>query len=726
MGRRPSRSRSRSRSRSPWARKSRKRKDRAARRLRDDSPEPGPHWRPRNVRRGGGHERDGAFRKAQEEISFLSIGPDSHVFSMLDLIFVVSKHLLALHQTGAFPLNVYELRRGMSKHFEGPHKLRFNTVCNIGALCAILKYLHMGDLEEPPAAEEKAAQPKRRSPRRREGPVVDVPNTHDDEGEADKGKDDVGDGESQGSAVDTNDDPLEEPKAATPLSIFLNQVAEVPDQSYREFKFHHSLVDLDVHDGVLHVLDANGQLLKRFLLRNRKRQRTVDLGDSLLFSADLYSDSSATDSVAIDPTDSIASGANHTAPARGTHPHGGKDTDKDKKELEERTNPADSTDTDADGRDGYDERADRGRACKRRAVDGADHPRTSTALSTASGNLPYDLDALYRALYQNTAREMTRISHFQLKEKSGFREICVFGTHAECRMQNPMAFNCKKIHFKRIVLPNTLLQLGDCSYLDTCRHIETCRFVHYQVESEVPLRPPVDEVSQGQWICCDVRKLDFSIFNPYVSVVMADPPWDIHMDLPYGTMKDSEMRHLKVQNIHNEGLLFLWVTGRTLEVGRECMEIWGYRQMDEIVWVKTNQLQRIIRTGRTGHWLNHSKEHCLIGVKGNPVINRYLDCDVVVSEVRETSRKPDEIYGLIERMAPGALKLEIFGRSHNVRNNWITLGNQLDGYKLTHPEIKRRYEEHMVRLEAAAAPSTANTPSPLEEAPEAAALDSTM
>ena len=39
--------------------------------------------------------------------------------------------------------------------------------------------------------------------------------------------------------------------------------------------------------------------------------------------------------------------------------------------------------------------------------------------------------------------------------------------------------------------------------------------------------------------------------------------------------------------------------------------------MDELIWVKTNQLQRLIRTGRTGHWLNHGKEHCLVGVKGN-------------------------------------------------------------------------------------------------------------
>ena len=44
-----------------------------------------------------------------------------------------------------------------------------------------------------------------------------------------------------------------------------------------------------------------------------------------------------------------------------------------------------------------------------------------------------------------------------------------------------------------------------------------------------------------------------------------------------------------------------------MELGRECLKLWGYERVDEIIWVKTNQLQRIIRTGRTGHWLNHGK-----------------------------------------------------------------------------------------------------------------------
>ena len=128
---------------------------------------------------------------------------------------------------------------------------------------------------------------------------------------------------------------------------------------------------------------------------------------------------------------------------------------------------------------------------------------------------------------------------------------------------------------------------------------------------------------------------------------MADPPWDIHMELPYGTMSDDEMRHLPVQKLQDEGLIFLWVTGRAMELGRECLKIWGYERVDEIIWVKTNQLQRIIRTGRTGHWLNHGKEHCLVGLKGKcieffqrvnfPFLTLHLNQKLIKLSVKSTT-----------------------------------------------------------------------------------------
>jgi len=158
-------------------------------------------------------------------------------------------------------------------------------------------------------------------------------------------------------------------------------------------------------------------------------------------------------------------------------------------------------------------------------------------------------------------------------------------------------------------------------------------------------------------------------------------------------MKDEEMKALKVNQLQDQGVMFLWVTGRAMEVGRECLEIWGYKMVEEIIWVKLNQMQKIIRTGRTGHWLNHSKEHCLVGVKGNPKVNRNIDCDVIVSEVRETSRKPDELYGIAERVCPGGRKIELFARPHNRRPGWFSMGNQLPGNYVNEEDVIRRWNQ---------------------------------
>ncbi|KAG2339858.1 MT-A70-domain-containing protein [Suillus weaverae] len=331
---------------------------------------------------------------------------------------------------------------------------------------------------------------------------------------------------------------------------------------------------------------------------------------------------------------------------------------------------------------------------------------------------------------------------------------------------------CNLLHFRPLIRPHTDPGLGHCSYLNTCYSEPTysqspsitpfppgtgarvslpsglgaggrgkekapCRYLHFEIdwdEKDGPLapidawrtqrlkRPFKIELGMGpngrdmqmlppQWINCDLRRFDYSVLGKF-HVIMADPPWDIHMSLPYGTMTDDEMRAMPIPTLQDEGLLFLWVTGRAMEVGRECLRVWGYTRVDEVVWVKTNQLQRVIRTGRTGHWLNHTKEHMLVGVKtrtdaaGNLIFpswaNRGLDTDIIVSEVRETSRKPDEVYGLIERMCPGGRKIEIFGRKHNTRPGWLTLGNQLGQDQIYEEDlaarIKARYPERFVSV----------------------------
>lgn len=263
-------------------------------------------------------------------------------------------------------------------------------------------------------------------------------------------------------------------------------------------------------------------------------------------------------------------------------------------------------------------------------------------------------------------------------------------------------FRCvqNKVHYVYIVNNNTDLSLGDCSYLDTCHKMSTCRYLHYL--SLVPTKPTsLDKQAERklqmvehpytlgecyteyqrqplppQWINCDVRYLNFRHLGKFAAII-SDPAWDIHMSLPYGTCKDFELLSLPMHELQDEGLLLLWVTGRSIEVGRQSLLNWGYAISDEMIWIKLNQLRRTIVTGRTGHWLNHSKEHLLVGVKGNPPwLNRYVDMDVIVSGTRETLRKPDELYLIIERLVGvHSRKLEIFGRDHNVRPGWLSKYN---------------------------------------------------
>ena len=383
-------------------------------------------------------------------------------------------------------------------------------------------------------------------------------------------------------------------------------------------------------------------------------------------------------------------------------------------------------------------------------------PYTSTN-SSLSSDLSFDVECLQELIDKPTARTILNKQKALLKTpEKPFHSICSDHNHInllatvglnkkeyshfgskqtipvdvihqrilKCRniLSNDV-YKCvqERIHFLPIINNHTDLNLGDCSYLDTCHKLKSCRYLHYytltpmkkelshsskeeQQQRQIKLKgleytigdcfsESFREPLPPQWINCDVRCLPFSILGKFAAII-SDPAWDIHMSLPYGTCKDDELLSLPMHELQDEGIIMLWVTGRSIEIGRRALLKWGYQIYDEMIWIKLNQLRRTIVTGRTGHWLNHSKEHLLVGLKGNPIwINKRIDTDVVVSPTRETSRKPDEFYDIVERLVgTHSRKLEIFGRDHNTRPGWLTIGNQLQGVSLFEPELKYKYE----------------------------------
>jgi N6-adenosine-specific RNA methylase IME4 len=343
--------------------------------------------------------------------------------------------------------------------------------------------------------------------------------------------------------------------------------------------------------------------------------------------------------------------------------------------------------------------------------------------STALGERQKELRELVDG---STSKQRLLLEQALLAPEKPYVQICHHPSRSECLIQGRL--DClRKIHFEPIITSTTDVSIGDCSYLDTCYKGKGCKYVHYKiVYPDQPVEPPKTNENQAdkciksyftlgermtgtqyselpaQWISCDIRKLDLSVLGQFAAII-ADPPWDIHMNghlqLPYGVVTDDEILSFKIEDIQTEGVFFLWVTGRALDIGRKCLKKWGYTHIEEIIWCKTNQLGRTICTGRTGHWLNHSKEHVLMGIKGSPEwLASNLDIDTIVSATRDKSHKPDELYDIAERLVGlTSRKLELFGREHNARNRWMTVGNQLDGTRIIEPDVAQRFHNWRIK-----------------------------
>lgn len=98
--------------------------------------------------------------------------------------------------------------------------------------------------------------------------------------------------------------------------------------------------------------------------------------------------------------------------------------------------------------------------------------------------------------------------------------------------------------------------------------------------------------------------------------------------------------------------------------------------VDEVVWVKQTVNGKIGKGH--GYYLQHAKETCLIGYKGNMTnIKKNVISDIIFSQRRGQSQKPEEIYEMAEALVPNGHYLEIFGRRNNLHNGWVTIGNEL-------------------------------------------------
>lgn len=173
------------------------------------------------------------------------------------------------------------------------------------------------------------------------------------------------------------------------------------------------------------------------------------------------------------------------------------------------------------------------------------------------------------------------------------------------------------------------------------------------------------------------------------STVLADPPWQFqnktgkvapeHKRLArYGTMTLDDIKALPVAAIVKPTAhLYLWVPNALLPDGLAVMAAWGFTYKSNLVWHKVRKDGGSDGRG-VGFYFRNVTELVLFGVRGKnarTLAPGRRQVNYLSSRKREHSRKPDELYPLIEACSPGPF-VELFARG--AQPGWESWGNQAD------------------------------------------------
>lgn len=174
--------------------------------------------------------------------------------------------------------------------------------------------------------------------------------------------------------------------------------------------------------------------------------------------------------------------------------------------------------------------------------------------------------------------------------------------------------------------------------------------------------------------------------------ILADPPWQFtnrtgkvapeHKRLSrYATLTLEEIKEIPISIACAEQChLYLWVPNALLREGLEVMRSWGFAYKTNLVWHKIRKDGGPDGRG-VGFYFRNTTELILFGIRGRL---RTLDpgrrqVNIIRSRKREHSRKPDELYEIIEDCSPGPY-LELFARGRHSAQ-WNVWGNQSDDYE---------------------------------------------
>ena len=167
--------------------------------------------------------------------------------------------------------------------------------------------------------------------------------------------------------------------------------------------------------------------------------------------------------------------------------------------------------------------------------------------------------------------------------------------------------------------------------------------------------------------------------------ILADPPWRFtnrtgkmapeHKRLArYSTMTLQQIMELPIPQLAlPKSHLYLWVPNALILEGLEVMKRWGFVYKTNLVWYKIRKDGGPDGRG-VGFYFRNVTELVLFGVRGHlrTLAPGRRQVNIIQSRKREHSRKPDELYEIVEHCSPGPY-LELFAR--HKRRGWRQWGD---------------------------------------------------
>ncbi len=161
-------------------------------------------------------------------------------------------------------------------------------------------------------------------------------------------------------------------------------------------------------------------------------------------------------------------------------------------------------------------------------------------------------------------------------------------------------------------------------------------------------------------------------------VIVVDPPWQYDSRAedsthraanPYPSMTLEEIKALEIP-ADEDCILWLWTTNAFMRQAYEVLDAWGFTPKTILTWCKSHF--------GLGDWLRGATEHCILAVKGKPVVTLTNQTTIIYGTLREHSRKPSEFFSMVESLCPAKTRREMFARQR--RDGWVTDAPEADHF----------------------------------------------